>query len=92
MQFHYLLPIYLKLHKSLLDLIFIAIPCDIFRVCGVSMSSDYKTITASYEDSSIRLWKLVPGVFKSEQTPVNISHINLSCDYTEDIQERHVYV
>ncbi|KAK3591880.1 hypothetical protein CHS0354_005083 [Potamilus streckersoni] len=58
-------------------------------LCCVGVSSDKQLLSAGFEDSSIKLWRLTPGVLQSQSAEADPSLIYMSGDYLsmEDEEE-----
>lgn len=58
--------------------IFFVIIC---RLCSVDISSDQGMISAGFEDSSIKIWRVSPGSLQTKETDTDPSKLFLAADY-----------
>ncbi|XP_033751341.1 TAF5-like RNA polymerase II p300/CBP-associated factor-associated factor 65 kDa subunit 5L [Pecten maximus] len=50
-------------------------------LCTVDISPDRTLLSAGFEDSSVKLWSITPGLIQSYKTPTDPSKLYLSADF-----------
>lgn len=50
-------------------------------LCTVDISEDRTMLSAGFEDSSVRMWSITPGLIQSYRSPTDPSTLHLSADY-----------
>lgn len=50
-------------------------------LCTVDVSTDQEMISSGFEDSSIKLWKISPGLLQRRETDMDPSKIHLAADF-----------
>ena len=57
------------------------------RLCCASVSSNNEYLCGGFEDSSVRVWRLLPGLFPAVCDKSGPSEIFLSTDYIDNSSE-----
>lgn len=57
------------------------------RLCSAAQADDASFLACGFEDSSVRLWSLLPRPLPSEPSQVNVHRIRLYCSATEEDED-----
>ena len=60
-----------------------------YSMCSAHISPDQSKLCGSFEDSTVRLWSLVPTATETKEAKVNTTQVHLACDHSDDVREKN---